>query len=117
MVKNSYIIGKDGEVLAVKYLRSKKYVVIAVNYKVKVGEIDIITKYKNTLIAVEVKARKDCAILPYCISHQQKIRIKNAFLDFLSKNIEYSSYDLRFDAIFIDQNTKKIDHLENIWVD
>ncbi len=60
------IIGKLGENIAIKYLKSKNYTIIDRNFHVKMGEIDIICK-KNEEIAgksiknivfVEVKSKK-----------------------------------------------------------
>ena len=50
--------GKDGEEKACNYLKSKKYKILEKNYRCLYGEIDIIAKYNNTLVIIEVKYRK-----------------------------------------------------------
>lgn len=50
--------GKDGEERACNYVKSKKYKILERNYRCPYGEIDIITKYSNTLVIIEVKYRK-----------------------------------------------------------
>lgn len=55
MQKNIY--GKRSEIIASDYLKQKGYKIIDVNYKNKVGEIDVIAKDKECLVFVEVKAR------------------------------------------------------------
>lgn len=53
----SHIIGKIGEEIAVKYLQDIGYEIIQRNYSCKLGEIDVIAKYKGELIIIEVKTR------------------------------------------------------------
>jgi putative endonuclease len=57
MEKNN-LLGPWGEQLAAAYLQKKRYRMIACNYKCRMGEIDIICKYRNYLVFVEVKLRK-----------------------------------------------------------
>lgn len=50
-------LGRKGEELAVAYLKSKGFRIIARNFRSKVGEIDIIACEKDTLVFIEVKTR------------------------------------------------------------
>ncbi|MER3123728.1 YraN family protein, partial [Bacillus altitudinis] len=49
--------GDLGEVIASKYLEDKGINIIALNYRIKTGEIDIISSLDNEIIFVEVKSR------------------------------------------------------------
>ena len=52
-------LGRKGEDLAHRYLRSAGYTVVARNYRPgEDSEIDIIARQKETLIFVEVKSRR-----------------------------------------------------------
>lgn len=51
--------GAWGEALAAWYLRKKKYSIVAVGYRSRFGEIDIIAENKQYLVFVEVKLRKN----------------------------------------------------------
>ena len=55
MQKNIY--GKRSEIIASEFLKNKGYKILEVNYKNKVGEIDVIAKDKDYIVFVEVKAR------------------------------------------------------------
>ena len=49
--------GEQSESLAVWYLKKNGYKILELNFRTKLGEIDIIAKEKKTLVFVEVKSR------------------------------------------------------------
>lgn len=49
--------GKNGEEIAVKYLKSKRFKILDRNFRTKFGEIDIIAQDKKEIVFVEVKTR------------------------------------------------------------
>lgn len=51
-------LGAEAESMAASYLRHQGYVILEKNYRSKFGEIDLIAKDKNTLVFIEVKARR-----------------------------------------------------------
>ncbi len=57
MAKND-LLGAWGETLAAEYLRKKRYRLVAVNYRCRMGEIDLICSNRKYLVFVEVKLRK-----------------------------------------------------------
>ncbi len=50
-------VGKEGEALAIAFLRSLQYEILHANWRNKHNEVDIIAKENDTTIFVEVKAR------------------------------------------------------------
>ncbi len=56
---NKRRIGKAGEELAIEYLDSRGYEVLARNYNTKYGEIDIVAIKDRLLHFVEVKTRSN----------------------------------------------------------
>ena len=52
---NSKELGKLGEKIAEKYLRKKRYKILAQNFKRKWGELDMVAKKKGKIVFVEVK--------------------------------------------------------------
>lgn len=56
---NTTLLGRWGEALCAEYLRKKKYKIVAVNYRSRFGEIDIIAETKTHIVFCEVKLRKN----------------------------------------------------------
>ena len=54
-------IGKEGEDIAEKYLKSNGYEIVDRNFYARQGEIDIIAKQKNEWVFIEVKTRTNDA--------------------------------------------------------
>lgn len=50
--------GEIGESLALEYLQKKGFELITRNYSTRFGEIDLIMRDKETMVFVEVKAKK-----------------------------------------------------------
>ena len=58
MMANNLKSGKFGENLALSYLKNEGYDILAVNWRYKYWEVDIVAKDHFTLVFVEVKSRK-----------------------------------------------------------
>jgi len=50
-------LGKKGEAVARHHLEKLGYTILEQNYKVKIGEIDMIAEHGNDLVFIEVKTR------------------------------------------------------------
>jgi len=111
-------IGKFGEDIASKYLEEKGYKIKERNYRTFLGEIDIITEYKGSIIFIEVKTRRsDKFGYPeeaINFNKQQKI-IKNALCYLAKYNLWKTNYC--FDVILVSisnhKEVKRIKHIRN----
>ena len=115
MQKNIY--GKTSEIIAANFLKKKGYKILAMNYKNKIGEIDIIAKDKNIIVFVEVKARSSKAFgHPFeAINEQKQWKVRKVAELFLSLN-NLMDCNSRFDAISIlGQEDYEIEHIENVF--
>ena len=101
--KTSYQIGLYSEFLARMYLRFHGYHILKNRYvtgkNTNRAEIDIIAKRKNTIVFVEVKARKTTDAAWEAITPQQSIRLRRAAETFLIQN--HWMGDARFDVIMV----------------
>jgi putative endonuclease len=125
-------VGKIGESIAAKYLKSKGYRILERNFKTKFGEIDIISiSPEGFLVFVEVKTMKvdgkisnidDKGERFYPEDHMTFKKIKNfkkMSEYYLNKNLKNKAKvsDCRLDVIAIDlkeKNDYEIRHYENL---
>ncbi|MCK5533678.1 YraN family protein [bacterium] len=107
---NKYLqSGKDGEKIAVNYLRRQKYKIICENYCTKLGEIDIIARDEETVVFVEVKYRaSDWFGFPLeAIDKRKQNQIAKSALCYVKeKNIAHTR--LRFDVVAICGDTVEL---------
>ena len=52
------VLGRRGEEAAVRLLLAKGYTILARNWRVRSGELDIVARDGRTLVFVEVKTRR-----------------------------------------------------------
>ena len=110
-----YNRGVFGERLAVDYLISKGYRILAQNFRYLKGEVDILAQKDNWLAAVEVKTRStsDFGAPEEFLKPAQIQRIIKAVDHFVvSKDLDL---EVQFDiiAIILSSKTPEIEHIEN----
>ena len=109
---NTKVLGTQGESVAVKFLKDKKFKILKQNYITKIGEIDIIAQTKDIIVFVEVKARKSVRFgYPReAINLAKQNKIRTVATQYLLANKLMNS-KVRFDCIEVlgDQIT----HIEN----
>ncbi len=91
--------GAIGETVAARFLRDKKYTILAANYRCRFGEIDIIAADRSYIAFVEVKTRRaDALYTPReAVTAAKQRRILQTAAMYLSRNpIERQP---RFDVI------------------
>lgn len=110
----SHQFGQWGEKIALLFLEAHGYQTLAVRYRTPYGEIDIITKKENLLVFVEVKTRKSYAAMATALTSHQHQRATQAAEHFLSTYPCSDLFDIRFDAIMVNQNGI-FNHIEGIW--
>lgn len=110
-------IGNAGEDLACRYLEKQGYQILERNkHYSRFCEIDIIAKYKNTVVFVEVKTRKTNSFgTPQeAITKTKFENIKKGVQFYLSEN---KVKDFRIDIVCITLKPElKIEHLKNVFI-
>ena len=89
------------EYAALIYLTCKGYRLIALRYKTKFGEIDLIMRRGKTLAFIEVKARANHADAAHAVHAKNQSRVMQAAQMFLIQHPTYQDYEVRFDALLI----------------
>jgi putative endonuclease len=114
-----HILGRKGEEIAVKFLQEKGYNILHTNWKHGRKEIDIIARYKGTLVFTEVKTRSGQA---FGMPEEAVNGIKEAHIRYVAENylerFQPKIEALRFDIVsitFIAGNPMEIIHLEDVF--
>ena len=80
------LVGAWGEALAAEYLRKKRYSILATNFRIRMGEIDLIASNRKYLVFVEVKLRKntDFALAREFVDERKQKRLRSAAAVYLA---------------------------------
>lgn len=101
--------GKFGEISALNYLKENDFEIISRNYRLKLGELDIIAQKGELLFGIEVKFRTslDDDFHPLMVMNKTKInRMKRVMETFVTMNPEFSSINNSFCLITVDSKGK-----------
>lgn len=103
---NSNSFGRDAETIAAEWVEYRGGKVLARNYRCRFGEIDIIARMNNTLVFIEVKARKKALLFKAVdqISYSKQKKIITTATHYIADN-GLDHYTCRFDAIILEGET------------
>ena len=95
-------LGREGEDAAVRLLESLGYTVIARNVRLPGGEIDVIARERETLVFVEVKARRSQRFGPAlaAVGARKRSTLRALAADWLQ--IAAPGARARFDVVTLD---------------
>ncbi|KKS39659.1 MAG: hypothetical protein UV61_C0014G0016 [Candidatus Gottesmanbacteria bacterium GW2011_GWB1_43_11] len=119
MPANNLPKGKLGETLAADFLKRKGYQILLRNFHCRWGEIDLIAKFQNILIFVEVKTRwgtpfgtPEEAVTPW------KIRSLVRTAEYFKMLHPTTPAQMQIDVVAIELNQQgkllRINHLTNV---
>lgn len=107
-VKSKKQTGDLGEKLAKKFLQKRKYNILAENFYIKGGEIDLVAEdnQSDELVFIEVKARSSNQYgwPEWAVSSTKNHRIWRAAQKYLQVNKIPLTYNYRFDIIAVELN-------------
>lgn len=108
--KTTVGVGNDKETLACEHLQAKGLRLLARNYRLRSGEIDLILQDSDTIVFVEVRYRKSTLYggALQSINYKKQQRIIRTAQHYLMKHAPYAQ--ARFDVVAIEGR----DHIE--WI-
>ena len=113
---NKHEAGLAGQQAAENFLLNKGYEILARNYRLKTGEIDLVAKHGEYVVFVEVKFRTS---LSYgypreAVGHAKQQRIVKTALHYLAQH-KLTHSDIRFDVVEVLQQHGQLyaSHIEN----
>lgn len=114
MTKKRLKVGRTGEELASRFLVSRGMKVLAANYRLPIGEIDILAEEGDILVIVEVKTKTNAS---YGLAKEEVDWRKQRKLKNLARalSVKYSDRPIRIDVIGIDyqDGVPKIEYIPN----
>lgn len=116
---NKQSFGKQGEDLALEFLKQKGYKILETNFRKRSGEIDLVALSPSSeYVFVEVKTRHGSGFgYPEEAVDQRKLR--KMFLTaerwMGMKNLDTDNYRLDVIAIEVANGQNKITHIENVY--
>ena len=108
---NRRAFGTDGEYAARDYLIGRGYRVVAMNYRRRVGEIDVIARRGETVVFVEVKRRTTDRLgrPAEAVPPQKRARLARTAMPYLQEN-RLTDAPVRFDIVELIPG--QINHIE-----
>jgi putative endonuclease len=115
-------LGNLGEALAANYLKKLGYQILERNYRKKWGELDIVTRFKNNIVFVEVKSQeRGTKFFPaQNVTYFKQQRLIRAARTWLSENRIPPERQWQIDVVVVklDNNSglSEIEHIKNcVW--
>lgn len=110
------LLGKEGERLAERYLRTKGYKLVERNYRCRAGELDLIVLDRRVVVFVEVKTRTGHGFgspLEAVEFRKQRKMIQAAQFFLAAKGLQQR--DARFDVVGVSWAGREpiVEHIEN----
>lgn len=93
--------GRWSEWTAALYLMLKGYRILAMRYRVRAGEVDIIARRGELVAFVEVKARRDLMAAVDAVTFASQDRIRAAGDHWLARQPDVARLSLRYDIVAI----------------
>jgi putative endonuclease len=93
--------GVLAETLCIWHLRLRFWRILARDYRVPVGEIDIIARRGDILAAIEVKARPSLAEAGEAVGKRQRRRVARALEHYLAGHPRLARLQPRFDVMLV----------------
>lgn len=94
--------GRDGEKIAVAYLKKNGYSICDTNFRCPLGEIDIIAREKEEIVFIEVKTRRShqLGFPEQAVGSKKRKKLSQLALWYLGEK-KLSDVNARFDVIAI----------------
>jgi putative endonuclease len=98
----SHKLGKEGEAFAAEFLTARGYFILKVNYRTKVGEIDLVARDGDVVCFIEVKTRQDDGWDAFeAVDKRKQYKIRRVAQQFLIEEFKTEDVPARFDVLGI----------------
>jgi putative endonuclease len=112
-------LGDQGESLVARFLEDRDFVILALNYRTRLGEVDIIAQKDDLLVFVEVKTRRHAYFpINMVVTRGKQKKIIKAAKKFLLENRVVDKI-CRFDVatvLYEADGGHQVDYIENAFM-
>lgn len=115
MTQSRKLLGQQGELAVIEWLRARHFSIRATNFRTRRGEVDIIAQRGELIVFVEVKTRLTSYFsLSQLITQSKQRKIYSAACTYIATH-QLSDHILRFDVATstLYNNEFAIDYIEN----
>jgi len=115
VTSDSQVFGKEAEVAAERYLRQRGYRILGRNVRFAQGELDIVAQQEDTIVFIEVKARRTRQFggASYAVTPQKQQRLIRLAAQYLAHR-HLSGSPSRFDVMLYQCDANRRGHLEHV---
>ena len=110
--------GRLGEGMALRHLQERGYEILATNYRKRFGEVDIVARWRGTIVFVEVKTRhsRRYGVPQEAVDERKQRQLARIAQDYLAAH-HLENAPARFDVIAEtldpEEQPSRIDHIDN----
>ena len=111
-------LGANGEEIAARFLKKRGYRILERNYRIRLGEIDIIAEQGADLVFIEVKTRSDTIFgSPFeSVTVPKQRQLSKVALEYISKR-RFHNRPARFDVVGVELKKTNSTHLRDAKVE
>ena len=111
------LFGQEGEAEAERYLRRKGYRIVAKNVRSSLGELDLVAEDGQTLVFIEVKARRSGEFggAIHAVDRQKQRKLARLASQFLAQR-HWMERSCRFDVLLLQATETaelRVEHIQN----
>jgi putative endonuclease len=111
------LFGQEGEAEAERYLRRKGYRILARNVRSPLGELDLVAEDGQTLVFIEVKARRTGGFggAIHAVHRQKQQKLVRLASQFLAQR-HWIERSCRFDVVLLEATETaafRVEHIQN----
>lgn len=99
--RRAWRAGRWAETAGAWLFRLKGYRILAQDYRVPVGEIDLLARRGRVLVAAEVKWRPSLRAGAEAVTARQQRRIARAVEAYIARHPDLAGLDVRFDVVLV----------------
>lgn len=99
--RKAFTRGVVSEYVAAAWLMARGYRIVAMRYRCKAGEIDIVARRGDLVAFIEVKARTSTEASVFAVDAHTQRRIRNASLAWLTRQPDGGRLSLSYDIVAV----------------